>query len=180
LVSVASGVPLGGASYAPSRLPSRSGVAIGLKMGERMSKDQTGMRTVIGLFDSASEATRAIDELQSLGFGADRIGVVTNVACQGLIEAQEPIDLQSLTLADVGEVAACGPLKDALDHPSATLAIALQRFGLTAELADHYASGVRHGETLESLTVEEKDSDRVLSVMMRRAGRLGPPPRRSR
>jgi hypothetical protein len=137
------------------------------------------MRTVVGLFDSASEATRAIDELQSLGYRADHIGVVTNVACRGLIEAEEPIDLSTLTLADVGEVAACGPLKDALDHPSATLVLALQALGLSAELANHYARGVRHGETLESLTVEEKDSDRVLGVMMRRSGRLGPPPARS-
>jgi hypothetical protein len=136
-------------------------------------------RTVIGLFDSASEATRAIDELQSLGFPSESIGVVTNLASQPLIEAQEPIDLESLTLADVGEVAASGPLRDALNGSPGTLGLALQALGLTAELADHYVSGVKHGETLESLTVEEKDSDRGLGIMMRRSGRDAPAPTRA-
>jgi hypothetical protein len=145
------------------------------------SKGNTRMnkRTVLGLFDTPGDATRAIDELQSLGYPADRIGVLTNTGGQASIEAHEPIDLQSLILADVGEVAAGGPLREALDNPSRTLAFALQRFGLTPEVADHYVSSVMHGETLESLTVEDKDSDRVLGVMMRRSGREAPAPTRA-
>ncbi len=131
-------------------------------------------RTVIGLFDTAGDATRAIDELQSLGYPAERIGVLTNTAHQASIEAHEPIDLQSLTLADVGAVAASGPLREALDDPSGTLASALQRLGLTADVVEHYVSSVKEGETLESLTVDDKDSDRVLGVMLRRSGREAP------
>jgi stress response protein YsnF len=57
---------------------------------------------------------------------------------------------------------------------SGALGSALQLFGLTPELAEHYVSGVKHGETLESLTVEDRDSDRVLAVMRRRTANPSP------
>jgi hypothetical protein len=131
------------------------------------------MRTVIGLFGDAGEARRAIDELQGLGYPADKISVVTNGATQEAIEARnKSMGLQSLNLADVGKVATTGPLRDVLikqPGPGGALGAALQILGLTPELADHYVSGVRHGETLESLTVDDEDSDRVLAVMRRRS-----------
>jgi stress response protein YsnF len=135
------------------------------------------MRTVIGLFGNAGEARRAIDELQGLGYSADKISVVTNVATQEAIEARKSMGLQSLNLADVGKVATGGPLRDVLSkQPGQTgvLGSALQLFGLTPELAEHYVSGVRHGETLESLTVDDRDSDRVLAVMRRRTAPPAP------
>ncbi|HEX4447411.1 MAG TPA: YsnF/AvaK domain-containing protein [Polyangiaceae bacterium] len=130
------------------------------------------MRTVIGLFGDAGEARRAIDELQGLGYSAEKISVVTNVASQPSIEARKSMGLQNLNLADVGKVATAGPLRDVLikgPGPGGALGAALQLLGLTPELADHYVSGVRHGETLESVTVDDKDSDRVLAVMRRRS-----------
>jgi len=127
------------------------------------------MRTVIGLFGDASEARRAIDELQGLGYPADKISVVTNVASQQSLEARKSMNLESLSLTDVGKVATAGPLRDVLIKQPGALGSALQLFGLTPELADHYVAGVKHGETLESLTVDDKDSDRVLSVMKRRS-----------
>jgi stress response protein YsnF len=137
------------------------------------------MRTVIGLFGNAGEARRAIDELQGLGYDADKISVVTNVATQQDIEARKSMGLESLSLVDVGQVATGGPLRDVLSKhssPSGALGSALQLFGLTPELAEHYVSGVRHGETLESLTVDDRDSDRVLSIMRRRTAAPAPPP----
>jgi hypothetical protein len=136
------------------------------------------MRTVIGLFGDAGEARRAIDELQGLGYPADKISVVTNAATQEAIEARKSMGLQSLNLADVGKVATTGPLRDVLikqPGPGGALGAALQILGLTPELADHYVSGVRHGETLESLTVDDKESDRVLAVMRRRSAIPGGP-----
>lgn len=129
------------------------------------------MRTVIGLFGDAGEARRAIDELQGLGYSSEKISVITNVASQEAIEARKSMGLQSLNLSDVGKVATGGPLRDVLIKPGqgAGLGSALQLLGLTPELADHYVSGVKHGETLESLTVDDKDSDRVLAVMRRRS-----------
>lgn len=137
------------------------------------------MRTVIGLFGNAGEARRAIDELQGLGYDANKISVVTNVATQQAIEARKSMGLESLSLVDVGQVATGGPLRDVLSKqsgPSGALGSALQLFGLTPELAEHYVSGVRHGETLESLTVDDRDSDRVLSVMRRRTAPPAPAP----
>jgi stress response protein YsnF len=135
------------------------------------------MRTVIGLFGNAGEARRAIDELHGLGYSPEKISVVTNVASQDAIQAKRPMSLESLELVDVGRVATGGPLRDVLvKQPglSGALGSALQLFGLTPELADHYVSGVKHGETLESLTVEDRDSDRVLAVMRRRTANPSP------
>jgi stress response protein YsnF len=135
------------------------------------------MRTVIGLFGNAGEARRAIDELQGLGYAPEKISVVTNVASQDAIQARKSMALQSLELTDVGNVATAGPLRDVFaKQPGFTGALgsALQLFGLTPELADHYVSGVKHGETLESLTVDDKDSDRVLAVMRRRTANPAP------
>ncbi len=135
------------------------------------------MRTVIGLFGNAGEARRAIDELQGLGYSPEKISVVTNVASQDAIQARKSMALQSLELTDVGKVATAGPLRDVFaKQPGFTGALgsALQLFGLTPELADHYVSGVKHGETLESLTVDDRDSDRVLAVMRRRTANPAP------
>jgi stress response protein YsnF len=135
------------------------------------------MRTVIGLFGNAGEARRAIDELQGLGYSPDKISVVTNFASQDAIQARKSMALQSLELTDVGNVATSGPLRDVFaKQPGFTGALgsALQLFGLTPELAEHYVSGVKHGETLESLTVDDKDSDRVLAVMRRRTANPAP------
>lgn len=135
------------------------------------------MRTVIGLFGNAGEARRAIDELHGLGYSPEKISVVTNVASQDAIQSRKAMSLENLELADVGRVATGGPLRDMLvKQPglSGALGSALQLFGLTPELAEHYVSGVKHGETLESLTVEDRDSDRVLAVMRRRTANPSP------
>lgn len=129
------------------------------------------MRTVIGLFGNAGEARRAIDELQSLGYSPEKISVVTNAASQEALQPSKSTGFESLELKDVGKVVTGGPLREMLARQLGLmggLGPALQRFGLTPELAEHYASGVRHGETLESLTVDDNDSDRVLAVMRRR------------
>jgi stress response protein YsnF len=135
------------------------------------------MRTVIGLFGNAGEARRALDELHGLGYADEKISVVTNVSSQEAIESRKAMGLQSLSLADVGKVATSGPLRDVLiKQPAGALGAALQLLGLTPELADHYVSGVRHGETLETLTVEDRDSDRVLAIMRRRSAIPETPP----
>jgi uncharacterized protein (TIGR02271 family) len=136
------------------------------------------MRTVIGLFGNAGEARRAIDELQGLGYSPEKISVVTNVATRDAIQARnKSVGLESLELADVGNVVTGGPLREMLVRQPGFpggLGSALRFFGLTPELAEHYVRGVNHGETLESLTVEDEDSDRVLAVMRRRTADPSP------
>lgn len=129
------------------------------------------MRTVVGLFASGSGARRAIEELATMGFAPAQISVVTNSASRAALESGAVPRLRSMSLADVGAVAASGPLADAAGTPNESLALGglLQRFGFSPELARHYATGVARGETLESVTVEDADAERVISLMQRNA-----------
>jgi uncharacterized protein (TIGR02271 family) len=130
------------------------------------------MRTVVGLFESGSEARGAIEELARLGFAPQSISVITNLSAKSAIErAGAGAGLHTMSLSDVGTVAASGPLGTALEGRGESIGLAsqLQRMGLSSELATHYAGGVSRGETLESLTVEDADADRVAAVMNKHA-----------
>jgi uncharacterized protein (TIGR02271 family) len=133
---------------------------------------EPAMRTVVGLFESGSEARGAIEELARLGFAPQSISVITSLSTKSAIErGGAGAGLQTMSLSDVGTVAAAGPLGTALEArgESTGLASQLQRLGLSSELASHYASGVSRGETLESLTVDDVDAERVAAVMKRHA-----------
>lgn len=130
------------------------------------------MRTVVGLFETGKEARRVIDELAQLGFSPRSISIVTNLSAKSAIETgHADAGLHTMRLSDVGTVAAAGPLGSALERPGerAGLAGVLQRLGLTSDLAAHFVSGVERGETLESLTVDDADAERVAAVMKRYA-----------
>jgi uncharacterized protein (TIGR02271 family) len=129
------------------------------------------MKTVVGLFDSTSDAQGMLQELMQMGFQADDISVVTNVASQQKVEGGD-IHLDAMNLADVGSIAAGGPLRETLKRSSGTsLALrgALERAGFPADLADRYAAGVERGGTLESLVVPDSEADRVVAAMKRRS-----------
>jgi uncharacterized protein (TIGR02271 family) len=126
------------------------------------------MKTVVGLFDSANEAQRMLEELMQMGFQPDDISVVTNLASQSKVEARS-IRLDPMNLEDVGRIAAAGPVRDALQRTRGVpLRGVLERSGFPADLADRYAAGVERGGTLESLVVPDSDADRVLAAMKRR------------
>lgn len=126
------------------------------------------MKTVVGMFNTPSEAQRTLDELTRIGFGAKDISVVTNIAAQNALGPT--FGLSALDVTDLGKIAACGPLADSLRQSNASgLTATLQYYGLSPKLAEHYALGVSHGETLEALTVEDRDADRVVAVMERHA-----------
>jgi uncharacterized protein (TIGR02271 family) len=129
------------------------------------------MKTVVGLFDSTSDAQGMVRELMQMGFQADDISIVTNVASQTNIEGGD-IHLDAMSLTDVGKIAAGGPLRDTLKRSSGTtiaLRGALERSGFPADLADRYAAGVERGGTLESLVVPDSEADRVVAAMKRRS-----------
>jgi uncharacterized protein (TIGR02271 family) len=133
------------------------------------------MKTVVGLFDSTSDAQRMLEELMQMGFQADDISVVTNETSQPKVEAGA-IHLDSVDLPDVGRVAASGPLRETLRRSSGTtppLRGALERSGFPADLADRYAAGVERGGTLESLVVPDSEADRVVAAMRRRSSAEG-------
>ncbi|AKU95944.1 Tenebrin [Labilithrix luteola] len=128
------------------------------------------MKTVVGMFNTVGEAQRTIDELIQLGFGPKDISVVTNLSAQRAMGGR--LSLAPIESLDVGRVAACGPIADTMKQSTGGgngLTGTLQYFGLTPKLAEHYARGVQHGETLESLTVEDKDADRVVAIMEKHA-----------
>jgi uncharacterized protein (TIGR02271 family) len=131
------------------------------------------MKTVVGLFDSTSDAQRMLEELMQMGFQGDDISVVTNVASRPKVEAGT-IHLDAMDLADVGAIAAGGPLRDTLKRstgPSIALRGALERSGFPSDVADRYAAGVERGGTLESLVVPDSEADRVVTAMKRRSER---------
>jgi len=122
------------------------------------------------MFNTAGEAQRTLDELVQIGFGPKDISVVTNLSTQRTLGGRP--SLSAIDASDVGKIAATGPIADNLRQTSggnSGLTGTLQYFGLSPKLAEHYARGVQHGETLESLTVEDKDADRVVAVMERHA-----------
>lgn len=126
------------------------------------------MKTVVGMFNTTSEAQRTIEELTQLGFGPKDISVVTPLSAKDAIGAK--LDLKPLDVSDLGRVAACGPLAESLEKADPNgLTATLQYYGLSPKLAEHYALGVQHGETLETLTVEDNDADRVVAIMERHA-----------
>lgn len=128
------------------------------------------MKTVVGMFNTVGEAQRTIDELIQLGFGPKDISVVTNLSAQRAMGGR--LSLAPIESVDVGRIAACGPIADTMKQSTGGgngLTGTLQYFGLTPKLAEHYARGVQHGETLESLTVEDKDADRVVAIMEKHA-----------
>ena len=129
------------------------------------------MRTVVGLFESGNSARRAMEDLADLGFPPQAISVVTNAAARSVIESDSRSPLRSMSLSDVGTVAASGPLAEAAGTPNEPLALAglLQRIGFSRELAGHYAMGVERGQTLESITVDDADVDRVAALMKKNA-----------
>jgi uncharacterized protein (TIGR02271 family) len=127
---------------------------------------ESAMRTVVGLFDNVTEAQRTIEELVRYGLTTENISIVTSPLAQRALEATAHVGLRSTTASDAGTVAAWGPLRDAISG-AGTLSGALQRFGLSNELAARYAAGVRQGETLESVVVDDRRAEEVVGIMQR-------------
>lgn len=126
------------------------------------------MKTVVGMFNTTAEAQRTLDELSQLGFGPKDISVITNLSAQRSIGSK--FDLVPLDVSDLGRIAACGPIAESLRKSTPNgLTATLQYYGLSPKLAEHYALGVQHGETLETLTVEDNDADRVVAIMEKHA-----------
>lgn len=128
------------------------------------------MKTVVGMFTDVGEAQRTFEELSRLGFGPRDISVVTRS-----IEAagNERFRLSAIDAPDAGRISASGPIAAALGRRQAGLAGTLREAGVSTALAEHYATAVRQGATLESVVVEDRDADRVVEIMKRHAAQFG-------
>ncbi len=91
------------------------------------------MKTVVGLFENASEAEATIAELVELGFARADIRVVTK------------------------------------DDETRDLEKQLTAVGVPATLANRYVEGLRQGNALETVRVQDNDVNRALEVMNRYA-----------
>ncbi|MBX3188793.1 MAG: DUF2382 domain-containing protein [Labilithrix sp.] len=127
------------------------------------------MKTVVGMFSNVGEAQRTFEDLTRMGFSANDISVVTR-SDRG---ATERMRLSTIDAPDAGRICARGPIADALSQRNAGLAGTLKNAGVSSALAEHYATAVRQGETLESVVVEDRDADKVVDVMRRHAARYG-------
>jgi hypothetical protein len=149
------------------------------------------LTTSVGLFDSFSQAMRAVAVLQGCGLSRDEISVVIrknemketdrnavntyNAADKRRIILSELItfiaDADSLFIGGIGQVVMTGPLACILtdttgEVQSGDLADALMVLEVPDEEAKRYAEGVRRGGTLLAVTAANSLADRAEDVLL--------------
>jgi hypothetical protein len=153
------------------------------------------MKTVIGLFDTASDAHSAQNELIAAGIEQDRISLVTSESNRDLrgdthdrTEAAEGAgvgatagalaggaagllaSLGLLAIPGIGGLLALGPIVAALTGAGIGAAAGgliggLVGLGIPEHEAEVYAEGVNRGGTLLSVDVADTDADRVAAIL---------------
>jgi len=151
------------------------------------------LTTSIGLFDSFSQAERAVKVLLGCGFRREEISVVVHknkpngllddalAGPKNTVDKRKlvlPVELdtfvndaQSLVVGGIGQVAMAGPLAFVLARRAdrtqdGDLTEALAVFDLYDEEAQYYAEGVRRGGTLLTVTAVEHLSERAEDVLL--------------
>src|ERR1700682_5608884 len=98
---------------------------------DRKEQEET-MRNVIALFEDLAEARRTSKDLAQSGLSLDQISVVSPETAPTSGTVDLPLD--TMNVAGVGEVAACGPMIEYMRSAAATepgtLADVLVRMGL--------------------------------------------------
>lgn len=141
------------------------------------------MRTVVGLFDSWSQAQSTVRDLEASGFNRNDIDVIAHadVLAEGhqgaAMGAGAAIGaglgvLAGLTLVAVpgfGVVAALGPIvaTGILGAVAGGLVGSLVDAGVPMDEAQHYAEGVRRGGTLVVVNACDDDCPRAIEVINR-------------
>jgi hypothetical protein len=150
--------------------------------------------TVIGLFNSLSEAQRVVTELIEAGFKRSEISLVandeTNLYARYLEDRAEGDDavkagesasfgaaigaltgalvgLNALAIPGIGPVMAAGPLVAALGGGAVGVVASLVKTGLPEQDAQYYAEGIRRGGTLVTVNTSEDMVPRALDIMNR-------------
>ncbi len=126
------------------------------------------MKTVIGMFDTEREATRALGDLGRIGYAVHDISIVTHANASPDLGTHVRMD--TMKLDDVGPIGVWGPLRHVLANGARNnLRAALTGMGLSRAQADQYATGVASGRTLESVIVLDSDADKAASAMRQHA-----------
>jgi hypothetical protein len=153
-------------------------------------------KTIVGVFNTVSEAQAAVRDLESAGVNRTDISVVASKNAAGY-DSMETTDKASDVVADagigaaiggvgglllaaagaitipvIGPVLAAGPIAAALTGAGIGAAAgglvgALTESGIPEEHAKHYAEGVRRGDILVTVKTTGNNSDTVCEVLDR-------------
>jgi uncharacterized protein (TIGR02271 family) len=151
-------------------------------------------KTIVGLFDTFTEAQGAVQALVNKGFPRDNISIAANNATgeytQSTASSEEwsgtatgaaagatiggigglLVGLGTLAIPGVGPIVAAGPLIAALTGAgvgavAGGLIGALTDIGVPEEEAGYYAEGVRRGGTLVTVNAEDGMVDRAVDIL---------------
>ncbi|MDQ2898196.1 MAG: general stress protein [Acidobacteriota bacterium] len=149
----------------------------------------TNTKTVVGLFDTFTEAQQVARDLQRRGFSREDISVVANDATGEHANA-DPADagagtgaaiggvaglalgLVALAIPGVGPIIAAGALATALTGAgigavAGGLIGALTHMGVPEDDASYYSEGVKQGGALVMVKAEGDRADRAASIIER-------------
>ena len=151
-------------------------------------------KTIVGLFDTFTEAQGAVQDLVNKGFPRDTISIAANNAtgeyAQSTSSSEEwsgtatgattgatiggigglLVGLGALAIPGIGPIVAAGPLIAALTGAgigavAGGLIGALTDIGVPEEEAGYYAEGVRRGGTLVTLNAEDGMADQAIDIL---------------
>jgi hypothetical protein len=152
------------------------------------------MKTVVGLFDTYSEAQSVASDLAAAGVTRDNVSVIANNSTGEYSQHAQTGDandgaavgattgtvvggtlgilagLGAFAIPGIGPVIAAGPLLAGLAGAgvgalAGGLVGALVDAGIPEEDAHYYYEGVRRGGTLVTAAVQDADADRVSGIM---------------
>jgi len=151
-------------------------------------------KTIVGLFDTFTEAQGAVQDLVNKGFPRDNISIAANNATGEYTQSSASseqwsgtatgaaagatiggiggllVGLGALAIPGVGPIVAAGPLIAALTGAgvgavAGGLIGALTDIGVPEEEAGYYAEGVRRGGTLVTINAEESMVDQAIDIL---------------
>lgn len=151
-------------------------------------------KTIVGLFDTFTEAQGAVQELVNKGFSRDNISIAANNATGEYTQSTASdeewsgtatgattgatiggiggllVGLGVLAIPGVGPIVAAGPLIAALTGAgigavAGGLIGALTDIGVPEEEAGYYAEGVRRGGTLVTINAEDGMADQAIDIL---------------
>ncbi|HVJ14938.1 MAG TPA: YsnF/AvaK domain-containing protein [Polyangiaceae bacterium] len=126
------------------------------------------MKTVVGLFKDYGSAEHALGEFVALGLTPQQIGMLSSTR----ENTATPMSL--LDLPGLGQLAANAPMLRMLDaanlKSSSSMQGALENIGLARDEAAQCVDGIKRGETLEAVVVEDQKEAEALAIMRRNSG----------
>ncbi|MEJ7607218.1 MAG: general stress protein [Bryobacteraceae bacterium] len=154
----------------------------------------TNNKTIVGVFNTVSEAQNAVRSLEAAGITNDNISLVANKNATGyenMTDADKASDvvadagigaaiggvgglilsaIGAVTIPVIGPILAAGPIAAALTGAGIGAATggligALTETGIPESDAKHYAEGVRRGDVLVTVKTDTTNESRVCEIL---------------